>query len=220
MNRRTLPAAAALATAAALLLTACGGSDDGKSKNSGKIAGADEGATKAASPSASASAGDAAGRPKISLPSDISYTFDWPKTGNADKDAVLSDGEQALKAVDMAIVKQDALDPAYRFYYEGEVAGSTQEYIAAYVKAKARITGTYRYYDAAVVISGKNRATLAFCQDQGKAFDLYLKTKKIDKTPVTKDSYVLYNTALHKNDKGVWVTTFLNSQRGSSKCQP
>ncbi|MGW4735834.1 hypothetical protein ACWEQC_42950 [Streptomyces shenzhenensis] len=47
-------------------------------------------------------------RPKIELPSDLTYTFDWPKTGDPDKDAVLSDSEQSIKAVDLAIVNQDA----------------------------------------------------------------------------------------------------------------
>ncbi|MFJ3711245.1 hypothetical protein [Streptomyces sp. NPDC090053] len=220
MNRRTLPAAAALATAAALLLTACGGSDDGKSKNSGKIAGADEGATKAASPSASASAGDAAGRPKITLPSDISYTFDWPKTGDKDKDAILSDGEQSIKAVDMAIARQKSIDPAYQFYYEGEAAAGTQTFIKQYIDAKVRTTGHYRFYQENVVVNKDGTASFGYCEDQGKAFVKHLKSGKVDRTPVDKDSYVSYNTALHKNKQGVWVIQKMFSQSGSAKCQP
>ncbi|WP_328378185.1 hypothetical protein OG372_21180 [Streptomyces sp. NBC_01020] len=220
MNRRSLPAAAALATAAALLLTACGGGGDSKSKDSGKIAGADQGASKSASPSASASASADVDRPKFSLPSDIKYVFEWPKTGDKEKDAVMSDAEQLIKARDYAIVKQDPLQAGYRFYTEGELTASTQEYVAAYVKAKSRITGTIRYYGPVISLNGPDKATFAFCQDQGKGYDLHLQTNKINKTPVTKNSYVLYNSALRKNDKGVWVTTALNSDRGSSKCQP
>ncbi|MET7701027.1 hypothetical protein [Streptomyces sp. NPDC005485] len=218
MNRRRprlLTTAAAGATAA-LLLTACGGGDGG-SKGNDKIAGADTGSESPASPTATASA---AGRPKIELPSDLTYTFDWPKTGDKDKDAVLADSEQSIKAVDLAIVNQDALDKAYLFYYEGEAAASTQQFIQAYVKAKARTTGDYRYYDSVVNVSGAGRASLVYCEDQSKAYDMYLKNKKVDKTAVTKNSYVLYNTQLHKNEKGVWVIEKLLSQRGSAKCQP
>ncbi|WP_250299047.1 hypothetical protein OG709_21030 [Streptomyces sp. NBC_01267] len=218
MNRRTLPAAAALATAAALLLTACGGSDDGKSKNSGKIAGADEGATKAASPRASASA--TPGRPKIELPADLSYTFDWPKTGDKDKDAVLSDGEQFVKATDLAVANQDPLDKAYRFYSEGEMSSGTQKYVQGYVDSNMRTTGKYRFYNPSVLINKDGTAAFAYCEDQGKAFGLHIKTKKIDHTPVTSKSYVLYNTALRKNELGVWVTTKMITLRGNSKCQP
>ncbi|MEV6791825.1 hypothetical protein AB0M87_07455 [Streptomyces sp. NPDC051320] len=220
MNRRSLPVAAALATAAALLLTACGGGGDSKSTDSDKIAGADTGASKPASPSPSASASAGVDRPTIHLPSDIKNTFDWPKTGSAAKDSVLSDTKEFIKSRDMAIANQDPLDKAYRFYTEGEMAASTQEYISDYVKHNARTTGAYRYYRDVVTMSGADTATLSYCQDQGKGYDMDIKSKKINKTQVTKNSYVLYNAALRKNDKGVWVTTKLYSQRGSAKCQP
>lgn len=216
VKRRTLPAAA-LAATAALLLTACGSGDD-KSSNNDKIAGADAGSPTAASPSASASSG--ADRPQIKLPPDLSYTFDWPTTGDAAKDAVLADGEQSIKAVDLAIANQDSLDKAYRFYYEGEAAAQIQRYVQAYVKADARTTGHYRYYDPVVNVSGSNQASLVYCEDQGKAYDLHLKTKKVDKTAVSKNSYVLYSAQLHKSEKSVWAVQKLMSVRGSSKCQP
>ncbi|MCX5558105.1 hypothetical protein [Streptomyces sp. NBC_00038] len=218
MNRRpSLLATAALCAATAVLLTGCGGGD-GDSTGNDKIAGADTGSETSASPSASASA--AADRPKVELPSDLTYTFDWPKTGDENKDAVLSDSEQSIKAVDLAIANQDALDKAYLFYYEGEAAANTQTFIEAYVEAKARTTGAYRYYDAVVNVSDSDSASLVYCEDQGKAYDMYLETKKVDKTAVTKNSYVLYNTQLHKNADGVWVIEKLLSQRGSAKCQP
>ncbi|MER7740171.1 hypothetical protein ABTX34_17940 [Streptomyces sp. NPDC096538] len=218
MNRRpTLLAALALTATAALTLSACGSDDDSPSKDSDAIAGADTGGEKSPSPTTSAPASDE--RPKIELPADLSYTFDWPKTGDKEKDAVLADSEQSIKAVDLAIVNQDPLDEAYLYYYEGEAAANTEEFINAYVKAKARVTGAYSFYDAGVQVSDGNAASLVYCEDQSKAFDMYLKDKKVNKTPVTKDSYVLYNTQLRKNEKGVWVITKLLSQRGSDKCQ-
>ncbi|MGW8725315.1 hypothetical protein ACWGNF_04650 [Streptomyces sp. NPDC055808] len=221
MNRRILPpAAAAIAATAALVLTACS-SNDAKPQNSDKVAGADQGGGSSTTPSASASASaPSADRPKIELPADLSYTFDWPKTGDAAQDAVLADSEQFIKAIDYAIVKQDPLQEAYRFYSEGELAASTQGYVQEYVKAKSRVTGSYRYYNAKALVSDHGTASLSYCQDQGKAYDLAIPTGKVDKTPVTKNSYVLYNTALRKNDRGVWITTKMLSTRGSSKCQP
>ncbi|MGW5783603.1 hypothetical protein ACWEWK_06385 [Streptomyces sp. NPDC003757] len=220
MNRRrpTLITALTLTAVAALTLSACG-SDDSPDKGEDKIAGADTGSSSSsASPTASASADSA--RPTIELPSDLSYTFDWPKTGDRDKDAVLADGEQSIKAVDLAIVHQDPLDKAYLYYYEGEAAAGTEDFIQAYVKENARVTGAYRFYDAVVNIRSKSDASLVYCEDQGKAYDMYLKPKKVNRTPVTKNSYVLYNTQLSKNNKGVWVVQKMLSQRGSDKCQP
>lgn len=217
MNRPLRLATAALTASAALLLSSCGSGDD-ESKDNDKIAGADKaGEEKSASPSASAPAG--AARPKVELPSDLTYTFDWPKTGKKADDAILEDSQQSIKAVDMAIAEQDPMNKAYRFYYEGEAAAQTQKYIKAYVDAKARTTGAYRYYDPVISNEGGS-ASLVYCEDQSKAYDKYLKKDKVNKTPVTKNSYVLYAAKLQRNDAGVWVTTQMNSTRGSDKCQP
>ncbi|CAM5361986.1 hypothetical protein [Streptomyces purpurascens] len=219
MNRRpTFLAALTLTAAAALTLSACGSDDSSKNKDNDKIAGADTGSETAASPTASDAS--SAERPKIDLPSDLSYTFDWPKTGDKDKDAILADGEQSIKAVDLAIVNQDALDKAYLHYYEGEAAASTQKFIQNYVDHKASITGVYRFYAPEVAVDKDGTASLSYCEDQGKAYVKYLKTDKVKKTEVTAKSYVIYHTSLKKNDKGVWAVQKMVSQSGSPKCQP
>lgn len=217
MNRRpTLLAAITLTAAAALTLSACGGDSD-SSKDNDKIAGADTGDS-SASPSESAT--ESVERPKIELPSDLKYTFEWSKTGDKDKDAVLSDTEQSIKAVDMAIANQDALDKAYLFYYEGEAAFGTQKYIQGFVDDKVRTTGAYRFYEPVLNVDADGTASFSYCEDQGKAYGMDIKTNKVQKTKVTAQSYVIYHTSLKKNDKGVWVIQELVSQRGSDKCQP
>lgn len=217
MTRRPLRlATVALTASAALLLTSCG-SDDDSSKDNDKIAGAEQGGEKSSSPSEPAEA--VADRPKIELPSDVSFTFQWAKTGDKTKDAVLADREQAIKTVDMAIAEKDPAHKAMRFYHEGDAAAAAQKYIQAYVKAQARTTGAYRFYDATVTAKGAG-AALTYCEDQSKAYDKYLKKDKIDKSPATKNSYVFYAAKLRKNDAGAWVTTELNATRGSDKCQP
>ncbi|MFG2541349.1 hypothetical protein ACGFOM_02870 [Streptomyces sp. NPDC048594] len=217
-RRPALLAALTLTAAAALTLSACGGDDNSSDKND-KIAGADTGGS---TPSASSKASEpsTADRPKIELPSDLSYKFEWPKTGDKDKDAVLADSEQSIKAVDLAIVNQDALDKAYLYYYEGEAAAGTQEFIQNYVDQKAGLTGSYRFYAPEVMVDDGGTASFTYCEDQGKAFVKYLKTNKIRKTEVTAKSYVIYHTSLRKNSEGVWQIQKVVSQSGSSKCQP
>ncbi|MGW7207258.1 hypothetical protein [Streptomyces sp. NPDC054837] len=217
MNRRpTLLAALALTATAALTLSACGSDDSSKDKDNDKIAGADTGKTSSPSPSAST----ASDRPKIEMPSDLAYTFDWPKTGDEVKDAVLADGEQSIKAVDLAIVNQDALDKAYLYYYEGEAAVGVENFVKEYVDAKVSITGAYRFYNPEVAVDKDGTASLSYCEDQGKAYAKDLKNGKVKKTKVTSDSYVIYHTSLKKNGKGVWAIQKIVSQRGSAKCQP
>ncbi|MEV0555404.1 MULTISPECIES: hypothetical protein [unclassified Streptomyces] len=218
MNRRpTLLAAIALTAAAALSLSACGSDDSSKDKDNDKIAGADTGTDKSASPSASAPAG--AGRPKIELPSDLTYTFDWPKTGDKEKDAVLADSEQFIKAVDMAIAEQDPLHKAFRFYSEGEAAAGSEQFIQEFVKYKDRITGAKRYYDSNVKVNDDGTAGFVYCEDQNKAYNKSLKTGKTNVTSKSKDNYVLYNSRLRVNKQGIWITEKLTSQRGSAACQ-
>ncbi|MGY4926062.1 hypothetical protein [Streptomyces sp. 900105755] len=220
MTRRSrLLTTATAGVAAALLLAGCGGGDDGgSSKSKDKIAGADTGASTSASPSTASS--DGGGRPEITLPSDLTYTFEWTKTGDEKKDAVLSDSEQFIKAVDMAIVKQAPLDKAYRFYSEGLAAAGSQKFIQEFVSYKDRITGAKRYFDAKVQINDDGTAGLVYCEDQTKAYNKSLKTGKTEVTKASKDDYVLYNSLLQLNKQGVWITEKLTSQRGSSVCQP
>ncbi|RZU16939.1 hypothetical protein [Streptomyces sp. BK239] len=213
---RLLTTAAAGATAA-LLLTACGGGTN-DTKSNDKIDGAETApATTATSTTPTRPSAD---RPRIELPSDLSYAFDWSKTGDADKDAVLSDSEQSIKAVDLAIVNQNALDKAYLYYYEGEAAVGTQKFIQTYVDNKASVTGAYRFYDPQVSVDKGGTASLSYCEDQGKAYVKYLKTNEVKRTQVTAKSYVSYHTSLKKNGKGVWVIQKIVSQSGSAQCQP
>ncbi|QEV20334.1 hypothetical protein [Streptomyces alboniger] len=218
MNRPLHLATAALAASAALLLTSCG-SDEKSSGGDDKIAGAEQGDDrKSAPPSKPAGAVE---RPEIKLPSDLSYKFEWAKSSDKNKDAVLADTERYVKAVDMAIAEQDPLHKAYRFYSEGEAAAGSQKFVQEYVDYKDRITGVKRFYNARVDITGGRTAGLVYCEDQRKAHNKSLKTGKTAKAAApSKDDYVLYSSRLRVNEKGVWVTETTTSDRGNATCQP
>ncbi|MEO3768142.1 hypothetical protein [Streptomyces sp. B5E4] len=219
MSPRALSAAALAATAAlSLLLTACGSDEeDDATKPDDKIQGAEKGEDDSPSPSAEE---EAAGRPEIELPKDITYEFEWAKTGDPDKDAVLRDGEQLVKAIDVAIAEQDPTHEALLFYTEGEAAAEAERFAQLFVDDESRTTGKYRFYDEQVEVNDDGTATLVYCEDQGKAYSKSLKTGKVDVTPVTEDSYLVYNTKLRKNDDGVWITEQVVSERGAAQCQP
>ncbi|MFG3159302.1 hypothetical protein ACGFY8_05420 [Streptomyces sp. NPDC048232] len=210
--------AVTLTFAAALTLSACGDDSDSASNENDKVSGADTANDPSAPPSESAPA--EADRPKIELPADVTYRFEWGRSGDPAKDVVLQDAEQRIRAVDMAIAEQDPLHEAYRFYSEGEAAADSQKYIQEFVDHKARTTGMTRFYRESVHVRNDGTASLAYCEDQSKAFNKFLDTGKTDVTSVTKDSYVVYAGTLRKSSKGVWVTERLSSERGSSKCQP
>ncbi|MHC3474473.1 hypothetical protein ACYF6T_38070 [Streptomyces sp. 7R007] len=215
MKRRTLPAAAALTATAALLLTACGGGDD-SSKANDKIAGADSGATPTASPSDSSSVG----RPKITLPSDLTDTFEGWKTGDATKDAVLADVAARIDATNYAITQGDPNMPALTFYYKGGALADAKDWVASLAKDGYSITGVNRYYNAKIDVFDSASSGVVYCEDQSKAFAKDRKSGKVHKTEVNDDSYVLYSTRVEKTKQGVWQTTKLTSERGSKSCTP
>jgi hypothetical protein len=219
VNRRpTLLAAIALTAAAALSLSACGSDDSSKDKNTDKIEGADTGSETSSSPTASASAGSE--RPKLELPSDLKLAFEDTETGDPVKDAVLADSAERMRAVDAAITETDPKGEAIAYYNTGKALEAALSWVAQFKQADATITGEVRYYDRNVTLKGKTSAVLTFCADESKGFSKDKKTEEIAKTPVTKNSYVLYNTRLDKNAEGVWQTSQIISTRGAAQCQP
>lgn len=216
MIRRSLSVTATLTAAAALLLTACGGSP----QKSDKIAGAEDDGNQRTSPSSSPSDAAKVKVPEIKLPKDLIYHFDWGTHSDKAEIAVLRDGQQFILATDLAIANQDPLDKAYRFYSEGEAAANTQADVQEFVDHKARTTGTYRFYHERISLRKDGTAELSYCEDQSKAYNKFLTTGTVDTTPTSKNSYVIYDSNLTKNKQGVWVTTKMVSQRGATQCQP
>ncbi|MEU8603483.1 hypothetical protein [Streptomyces parvulus] len=215
-RRVPLPASLVLTAVSALTLSSCG-AGDGSGGN-----GEPAPAPTAGTPSASRTAPEASrtDRPQLSLPADLSYVFDWPRTGDKEKDAVLVDSEQSIRAVDLAIVNQDSLDPAYLHYYQGEAAAGTEKFIQNYVDEEATITGNYRFYAPRLAVREDGTASFTYCEDQGRAYVKYLRDNKIRKTEVTAESYVEYHTSLKKNSDGVWKVQGVASKSGSAACQP
>ena len=213
MNRR--PALlTTIAVTTALTLTACGSEEpDTAAKDSDKAKG-----TKASASSSSPST--SAGRPKIELPADLKLTFEGGETGDPVKDAILTDNAERMRAVDAAITGTDLEGKALAFYNTGKALKAAHDWVAQFEEAGATITGEARYYEREVTLKGEDSATLTFCADESKGFSKDKKTNEIHKTPVTKNSYVLYNTRLDKNADGVWQTSQIISNRGAAQCQP
>ncbi|MFE9613681.1 hypothetical protein [Streptomyces sp. NPDC006012] len=217
MNRRpTLLAAIALTATAALSLSACGSDDSPKGKDSDKIAGADTGKETSASPSPSAS--DSAGRPKITFPSDAKNVFEYEKTGDAVKDAVLADSTLSVNSVDEAILKGTADTKALGFYNTGKALESSITYAQQYIDGGDTWTGVTRYFRYKVNLSGENKAYVTYCSDESKSYVKNRKTGQVDKSPAVADSYPLYHTSLTRNADGVWQTASISSNGGDKSC--
>ncbi|MEW2529096.1 hypothetical protein [Streptomyces sp. NPDC047071] len=219
MNRRpTLLAAASLTAAAVLSLSACGGGDGG-SKNDDKIEGAGHGSGPTATPSPKAPA-DAIERPRIALPKGDALVFTPDTVGDSEKDAVLRDNANYLRAIDEAIGARDPKSKSVAFYSKDSAYLGSVDWISGFIKDGTTVTGTVRYFDRKVMFSKDGSAGLTYCADESKGYTKDVKTGKTNVTEVSKDSYVFYNDRLRKNSKGVWQTTRSISKRGDEVCQP
>ncbi|KAF4405096.1 hypothetical protein [Streptomyces lycii] len=216
MTHRHLTAAAALTACTALLLSGCGSGDDPEGKSDDKIAGAED----ASSSSPSASAPDDSKRPSIKLPKDDVLIFENRKTGDPKKDAVLSDNEQRLRAIDAAIIEGDPESEPVYFYSARDAAVSAAKSIQSYVDDDLSVTGTVRYFDRSVTFRSDGSARLTYCSDETKGFAKERKTGKVLQSAPDENSYVFYDTRLDRNEAGVWQTTGVKSQRGAEQCQP
>ncbi|MET7454714.1 hypothetical protein ABZT03_23040 [Streptomyces sp. NPDC005574] len=89
--------------------------------------------------------------------------------------------------------------------------------MAEFERAGATLAGEARYYDRKVTLNGKASAVLTFCADESKGWSKGRKTMEIARTPVTGNSYVLYNTRLDRDSDGVWQTSQIISTRGAAQ---
>jgi hypothetical protein len=205
VTRTSLPLAVAVAVSAGLLLTACGG---GGSDNSDKIQSSDPATTSASpssSPTASATVSDSAKGPSTALPKDLTMVFDWPKTGDATKDAVLNDGEQYVRAYTRAAAAHNLKDPAYQFYSRDDAFTYARNQVTENTKDDLAPTGLDRYYSATVGNVKSGSATLSFCEDQSKNYSKEVKTGKVLVTTPSITDYYQYNLLLFKDPSdGVW----------------
>ncbi|MFE9371803.1 hypothetical protein ACFYM2_18805 [Streptomyces sp. NPDC006711] len=217
MNRRTLPAAAALTATAALLLTACGGHSG--PKNADKIAGADQtGAKPSASAPASASPSAVAGRPTVQLPTDLTMKFEAENTGDPVKDAVLADGAERMRAVNGAIAGTDPKYAALNYYNAGKALEASSTWVEKFKKAGLSMTGSVSYFDRKVTLNADKSASLTFCADESKGYTKDIKSGKVNVTTPSKNDFILYSTRLEKNAAGVWQTTRIVSTAGAAPC--
>ncbi|AKZ57410.1 conserved exported protein of unknown function [Streptomyces ambofaciens ATCC 23877] len=216
-TRPTTIAAAALA-AVTLLLSGCG-SSDGEDLGKDGIAGADTGASASASPSPSASDDDI-DRPEIKLPSDVKNVFEGGERRDPVKDAVLADNERMINSIDEAITVDAEEHPALKFYSRENALIAATNYVQSFYEAGTTWTGSTRYYDREVTLSGESAATVTYCGDETESYSKDRKTKKVKKTPGDADDYVSYSARMKKNTEGVWQTTNVVSERGAEKCQP
>ncbi|MEV0639189.1 hypothetical protein AB0I77_30500 [Streptomyces sp. NPDC050619] len=220
MARRTM--ATALATTAALLLTACGGSETGSADSTDAR---DAGTSPSAPGSAEAAVGrpDAAGAPDVSAPRDLHQVFDFDEPSEAKHAAALANAENYIRALNHGFAEQDPNDPAYQYYSTGQAARYAKTQIQAWVKGGWAPTGTDKYYDENVTtLSDGKRVLVTFCRDQAKFYGKEIKTGKILYTEDSLASYQKFTLLMFPpsaSASAVWTTRVIEVRGEAKECR-
>ncbi|WP_326808426.1 CHASE3 domain-containing protein [Streptomyces sp. NBC_01186] len=222
---------AALAAVSSLVLTGCGGGDDGGGKDD-KIegAGSPKGKQKPSDGEQAGAGSGAKDRPgdfrtsDIKLPSDLDLVFDWQKPSDPDKAAALDGAADYMRALMHGTVKQDPKDPVL-----GEHTvplQSAQEYASGMVEESSKrgysLTGQERYYKEQVGEVAKGKlAEVSYCANQAKLFSKKVKTGKVVRNSPSDNSYLLFELVMQKPSTpgGPWKARTVEVTEGAvEKC--
>ncbi|MFF3344710.1 hypothetical protein [Streptomyces sp. NPDC002779] len=223
MKRRSLPVAAALATTAALLLTACGSEDDKSSAND-KIAGAEQGTgkpTESAQPSG-APAEDKPDGVDVSLPKDMNLVFDWETPGDKNEAAAMADTANFFRAIYRGVNKRTTDDAALAVYATGDGLRYAKTQIDVRLEGGWTATGTRRHYQATTrSASNGNSVEVAFCVDSTKFYSKEVKTGKVLKGAPSISDYDRFKIIMVKLPTGdaLWQASKVYVETKAAQCQ-
>ncbi|MCX5293773.1 MULTISPECIES: hypothetical protein [unclassified Streptomyces] len=223
MKRRTLPAAAALAATAALLLTACGSGDD-KSTNSDKIAGADQGSQtpKESAKSSGAPTEDKPDGVDVSLPKDINLVFNWDKPKDKNESAAMDDAANYIRAIYHGVDKRTSKVAAVTAYSTGDGLTYAQTQIGDRVKGGWTATGTRRHYDVTTRSASNGQSVeVAFCVDSSKFYGKEVKTGKVLRSEPSIADYDYFKIVMVKypTDENLWQASKVYVEAKAAQCQ-
>ncbi|MBL1065415.1 hypothetical protein [Streptomyces sp. 7-21] len=210
--RRFRTALLATAAVTALAVTACGGG--GSDGADDEIEGVDQGNSEQQDASASEEPqDDGVDRPEIVLPEDLELVFEGWESSDALEQEVLNDGRERLRAIFAAAAEErnPEAEPVLFYHAEGEGLENAIYWIEGFTEYDLTIEGTIRYVAPEVTIEGQTQALLTYCADERDARAVNLETGEPEPAPEQTDLF--YTTNLEKDDRGVWMTTNVHTDR-------
>ncbi len=201
----------ATATTALLLpLTACGGSDgsDDEIEGVGEGGSEDEGSESPGTEQPE----NGVDRPEIVLPEGWENVYEDWESDDPEEQAVLDDAQEAQNAIDLAILERDAEAEYVSFYHSAEALVGAEDWIGGFIRNDRTIAGVVRYFNPEVAMQGSGGAAITYCSDESDATAVDISTGE----PIPEDGddpEVSYTNLLQKDERGVWVTTAVQSER-------
>ncbi|WP_235978724.1 hypothetical protein [Streptomyces lycii] len=217
MSRRHLPTAVGVIAGTLMLMTACG-SGGNESQAGDKIEGADDGKKTSASPDPSDPS--SAERPDVSVPEDYEMLFDWTAPSDPEQRAALNDAANYLRSIKHGIMKQDADDPAYKFYSVQAASRYARTQIQKWVDGGYTATGTDRYYRPEFSES-EDGVLITFCRNQAKAYSKEIETGKVHRTEESLSSFQKFSIVMKPKSASdeVWQAQQIEVEGEVEECR-
>jgi hypothetical protein len=221
-RRRTRTALIAASAATALLLTACGGSDNGDASDD--IPGVDETTEEPGGPEdepedEGEEAGDGVPHPEIDFGADYENIYEDDATGDPVVDAVLRANQGFNDAVDEAIVHFDNDRPALSFYISGPARIATLQMLDTIFESNESSRGSSRYFNRNVNIVEEGVATIEFCRDFSQIYETDFETGEVVEEADPDAKPTLYAARMELSDSGVWQTVEYDLFREDAQCR-
>ncbi|AKG43080.1 lipoprotein [Streptomyces xiamenensis] len=220
-RRRTRTALIAASAATALLLTACGGSDNGDASND--IPGVDETTEEPGGPEDEPEDPPAdegrEGRPDIDLGGNYENVYADEFTGDPAIDEILLDNQGFQDAVAEAIVSYDNERPSLRYYVADQALYSTLDLLENVYQTGNSSAGVATYFNRNVTLREEGIATISFCRDFSDIYTIDFETGETVEEAEPGSPASRYVARMQQNDEGVWQTVEYELFREDAECQ-
>ncbi|MGW3295012.1 hypothetical protein ACWC9S_13650 [Streptomyces xiamenensis] len=220
-RRRTRTALIAASAATALLLTACGGSDNGDASDD--IPGVDETTEEPGGPEDEPEDDPAdegrEGRPEVDLGANLQHVYEDDFTGDAEVDVVLRDSQGFQDAVAEAVVSFEPDRPALRYYIAGDALSRTLTILDGVYENGFTSEGTVRHFNHSVTLLNEDAATFSICRDFSEVRTVDWESGEIVEDADPDAAPTLYVGRLEKADNDVWQTVEYETIQGADECR-
>lgn len=220
-RRRTRTALIAASAATALLLTACGGSDNGDASDD--IPGVDETTEEPGGPEDEPEDDPAdegrEGRPDIDFGGEFEHIHESSDVTDPELMDVILDVQGFQDAVAEGIASHDNERPALSYYIAGPARTATLTLLDNVTEQGISSIGTARYFNYGVTLVGDGAATFSFCRDFSEVATIDFETKEVVEEADSDANPTLYAGRAEQNDDGVWQTVEYNLTQDAQECQ-
>jgi hypothetical protein len=218
-RRRTRTALIAATAATALLLTACGGSDNGDASDD--IPGVDETTQEPGGPEDEPEEEEPTddGRPVIDFGADYENIHEIPESSDPAETAAILDVQGFNDAVDEAIATFDFERPALRHYIAGRALTATLSLFDTVREDGLSSIGSSRYFNYSVTMLDEEAATFSFCRDYSAVVTIDFDSREVVEEAETDALPTLFAGRIELNSEGTWQTVEFDPFEEASECR-